>query len=66
MKGKGSMEKGMLLRYKAMTIPALILLFIFTIFPIFYNVYISFTNFSLNGSTPPMSFTIASVARLRT
>jgi ABC-type sugar transport system permease subunit len=47
MKGKGSMERGLLLRYKILTIPALILLFAFTIFPIFYNVYISFTNFSL-------------------
>ena len=36
-----------MLRYKIMTIPALILLFVFTIFPIFYNIYISFTNFSL-------------------
>lgn len=47
MKGKGSMGQGMIMRYKILTIPALVLLFIFTIFPIFYNAYISFTNFSL-------------------
>ena len=47
MKGKGSMGHGMIMRYKILTIPALVLLFIFTIFPIFYNAYISFTNFSL-------------------
>ena len=50
MKGKGSMERGLILRYKAMTIPALLILFVFTIFPIFYNIYISFTNFSLMKS----------------
>ncbi len=47
MRDKVSMRKGLLLRYQAMTIPALVLLFVFTIFPIFYNIYISFTNFSL-------------------
>ncbi|MEG1263540.1 MAG: sugar ABC transporter permease [Clostridia bacterium] len=45
-----SLEKGLQFRYKIMTTPALLLLFIFTIFPIFYNVYISFTNFSLMKS----------------
>ena len=47
MECKNSMVRGLMLRYKIMTIPALILLFVFTIFPIFYNIYISFTNFSL-------------------
>lgn len=47
MQCKNSMVRGLMLRYKIMTIPALVLLFTFTIFPIFYNIFISFTNFSL-------------------
>jgi multiple sugar transport system permease protein len=47
MECKNSMVRGLMLRYKLLTVPALVLLFVFTIFPIFYNIYISFTNFSL-------------------
>lgn len=47
MKTRKSLTEGLLFRYKIMTVPALILVIGFIIFPIFYNLFLSFTNFSL-------------------
>ena len=46
-KYNNTLKRSLEIRYRMLTIPALILLFGFIIFPILYNIGISFTNFSL-------------------